>query len=147
MPDVAAKADRSAGNAALELIILAPALLLLAGLVIAAGRTSLAQNSVFAAARDAARQASISRTPQQAMAQARSGALNELAAQGLKCDPASVSLPGIESKFAILPGLPATITVTVSCRVNLADLLMPGLPGSKVLTASFSSPLDLYRGR
>jgi Flp pilus assembly protein TadG len=147
MPDVAARADRSAGNAALELIVLAPALLLLASLVIAAGRTSLAQNSVFAAARDAARQASISRTVQQAMAQARSGALNELTAQGLKCDPASVFLPDIQSKFATPLGLPATITVTVTCKVRLSDLLMPGLPGTKVLTASFSSPLDLYRGR
>jgi Flp pilus assembly protein TadG len=147
MPDVAAKADRSAGNAALELVILAPALLLLASLVIAAGRTSLAQNSVFAAARDAARQASISRTPQQAMAQARSGALSELAGQGLACDPASVSLPNIASQFAIPPGLPATITVTVTCKVSLSDLLIPGLPGTKLLSATFSSPLDLYRGR
>ena len=50
------------GNAALELVILAPVLLALLGLVIAAGRTSIAQGSVDAAARDAARQASISLT-------------------------------------------------------------------------------------
>ena len=52
-----------AGNAALELVILAPVILFLLGLVIAAGRTSVAQGSVAAAARDAARQASISLTP------------------------------------------------------------------------------------
>ncbi len=50
------------GNAALELLILAPVILALIGLVIAAGRTSVAQGSVDAAARDAARQASISLT-------------------------------------------------------------------------------------
>ena len=42
------------GNAALELLILAPVILGLIGLVIAAGRTSVAQGSVDAAARDAA---------------------------------------------------------------------------------------------
>jgi Flp pilus assembly protein TadG len=46
--------DRDAGNAALELVILAPVILFLLGLVIAAGRTSVAQGSVAAAARDAA---------------------------------------------------------------------------------------------
>lgn len=51
------------GNAALELVILAPVLLALLGLVIAAGRTSIAQGSVDAAARDAARQASIALPP------------------------------------------------------------------------------------
>jgi len=147
MPDTAARPDRSAGNAALELIILAPALLLLASLVIAAGRTSLAQNSVYAAARDAARQASISRTPEQALATATSGALRELATQNLKCDPATVSAPLLQSKFATPPGLPATITVIVTCRVRLSDLMLPGVPGSKMLSATFSSPLDLYRGR
>ncbi|HXP22072.1 MAG TPA: TadE/TadG family type IV pilus assembly protein [Streptosporangiaceae bacterium] len=147
MPDTTARPDRSAGNAALELVILAPILLLLVSLVIAAGRTSLAQNSVYAAARDAARQASISRSPGEAMAEARSGALNELASQNLHCAPATVLLPGVQSQFAIPPGLPATVTVTVSCRVPLADLTLPGVPGTKVLTATFRSPLDVFRGR
>jgi Flp pilus assembly protein TadG len=52
---------RERGNAALEIVILGPVLLFLFGLLIAAGRTSIAQGSVAAAARDAARQASISR--------------------------------------------------------------------------------------
>ncbi|HEY2078823.1 MAG TPA: TadE/TadG family type IV pilus assembly protein, partial [Streptosporangiaceae bacterium] len=56
------------GNAALELVILAPVLLALLGLAIAAGRISIAQGSVNAAARDAARQASISLTPAAAQA-------------------------------------------------------------------------------
>ena len=47
------------GSAALELVVLAPVLLVLIALVIGAGRTSIAQSSVDAAARDAARQASL----------------------------------------------------------------------------------------
>ena len=57
-----ARRERDAGNAALELVILAPVVLLLISFVIAAGRTSIAQGSVQAAARDAARQASIARS-------------------------------------------------------------------------------------
>jgi len=32
-------------------------------------------------------------------------------------------------------------------NLPLADLLVPGMPGSKFLSASFTSPLDPYRGR
>jgi Flp pilus assembly protein TadG len=145
MPDIAARPDRSAGNAALELVILAPALLLIISLVIAAGRTSLAQGSVSAAARDAARQASIARTPGQARASARTGALSELAQQGLHCAPATVSVN--LAGFAVPIGLPASVSVTVTCQVSLSDLMLPGVPGSKVLRAKFVSPLDPYRGR
>jgi Flp pilus assembly protein TadG len=137
--------DRSAGNAPLELVILAPVLLALIALVIAAGRTVLAQNSVAAAARDAARQASIARTAGEARANARSGALSELAQQGLHCTSTSVHLN--LAGFGVPPGLPASVSATVTCHVSLADLALPGLPGSRTLVATFSSPLDPYRGR
>jgi hypothetical protein len=35
----------------------------------------------------------------------------------------------------------------VTCTVRLADLLVPGLPGSRTLTSTFVSPLDPYRSR
>jgi Flp pilus assembly protein TadG len=138
--------DGEAGNAPLELVLIAPIVLALIGLVIAAGRTSLAQGSVQAAARQAARQASIARTPQQALLAAVSSAQAELSQEGLNCSPApavSVNVTG----FAIPVGQPATVSATVTCRVPLADLVVPGVPGSKLLHATFSSPLDPYRGR
>jgi Flp pilus assembly protein TadG len=137
--------DRAAGNAALELVILAPVVLLLISLAIAAGRTALAQGSVDAAARDAARQASIARTQQDAGAQARQVALASLAQRGLQCAPALVR-PQLAGFGAPL-GVPAQVTVTVTCQVRLSDLLLPGVPGSKTLTSTFSSPIDPYRGR
>jgi Flp pilus assembly protein TadG len=142
--------DRAAGNAALELVILAPVVVLLIGLVIAAGRTSVANGSVAAAARDAARQASISRTPGAAMAAATSSARADLAREGLDCTPApdvSVQVAGPNTGFNAPVGQPATVSATVSCQVPLADLLLPGVPGSKLLTATFTSPLDPFRGR
>jgi Flp pilus assembly protein TadG len=140
-----ARTEHAAGSAALELLILAPVLLLLVSLVIAAGRTALAQGSVQAAARDAARQASIARTQQQAAAEAVAVADASLAQRGLHCAPAAVRtrLGGFSAPL----GAPASVTVIVTCQVPLSDLVLPGVPGSKTLSAVFSSPIDPYRGR
>ena len=132
------------GNAALELVILAPVLLGLLGLVIAAGRTTIAQGSVDAAAMDAARQASISLTPAVAQGAAQASARAALQQDGIDCAPVVVV---DTSQFATPPGEPATVTATVSCTVSLSSLSLPGLPGSARLQASFTSPLDLYRSR
>ncbi len=133
------------GNAALELVILAPVLLGLLGLVIAAGRTSIAQGAVDAAARDAARQASISLTPVAAQAAGHASARAALQRDGLDCVP--VVVINTAQFSSVPPGQPATVTATVSCTVSLADLALPGLPGSAHLRASFTSPLDIYRSR
>jgi Flp pilus assembly protein TadG len=132
------------GNAALELVILAPVLLGLLGLVIAAGRTSIAQGSVEAAARDAARQASISLTSAAAQETGQASARAALMQDGLGCAPVVVINT---SQFAIPSGEPAMVTATVSCTVSLSNLALPGLPGSARLQASFTSPLDIYRSR
>ena len=139
--------EREAGEAALELVILAPILLFLICLVIAAGRTSLANGSVAAAARDAARQASISRTFAAAQATARSSARAELAQEGLDCSPAPVVLVDAAAFITSKPGQLGSVSATVICRVPLSDLVLPGTPGSRTLTASFTSPLDPFRGR
>ena len=145
---------RERGNAALELVILTPVLLFLLGLVIAAGRTSIAQGSVQAAARDAARQASISRTPAAAQAAALASARLALSQDSLDCTPVvkvETGGPGTGSAaqvgFGVPVGLPAQVTARVTCRVSLSDLLVPGMPGSKTLTATFTSPLDPFRAR
>lgn len=136
--------DRERGSAALELVVVAPVLLGLLGLVIAAGRTSIAQGSVDAAARYAARQASIALTPQAALAAGRSSALDALRADGLDCSPiVSIDTAG----FGVPPGQPAAVSATVTCTVPLSNLALPGLPGHRTLTASFRSPLDQYRSR
>jgi Flp pilus assembly protein TadG len=132
------------GSAALELVILAPVLLALLALVIAAGRVSVAQGSVDAAARDAARQASIALTPWAAKEAGRASAQASLRQDGLDCVPV-VAVD--TSQFSIPPGQPATVTASVSCSVPLANLALPGLPGRTRLTATFTSPLDVYRSR
>jgi hypothetical protein len=44
-------------------------------------------------------------------------------------------------------GTPASVTATVTCVVNLSDVAIPGLPGTRTITATMSSPLDTYRER
>jgi Flp pilus assembly protein TadG len=136
---------RDQGSAAIELAILAPVLLALLALVIAAGRASIAQNSIAAAARDAARQASIALTPAAAQKAALASARSALADDGLDCAPiVTVDTTG----FGATPGEPATpVKATVTCIVPLSQLALPGLPGSARLTSTFSSPIDLYRQR
>jgi Flp pilus assembly protein TadG len=137
------RSDR--GNAALELVILAPILLALLSLVIAAGRTTVAQGSVDAAARDAARQASIALTPAAAQTAGLVSAEAALRQDGLDCSPA-VTID--TSQFTSVPvGQPAAVTAVVSCAVPLANLALPGLPGTARLSATFTSPLDIYRSR
>jgi len=142
-----ARADE--GSAALELVVLAPVLLVLLALVIAAGRTSIAQSSVDAAARDAARQASLALNPYAAQAAGLTSAQQSLREDGLDCvtENVVVNTGGADSGFGIAPGAPAQVSATVSCKVPLSDLFLPGLPGFHTMTATFTSPLDVYRQR
>jgi Flp pilus assembly protein TadG len=134
------------GNAPLELVLIAPIILMLIGLVIAAGRVSTAQAAVDAAAREAARQASVATSAATAHQAAVTGALSALAADDLQCQPI-VLLPNLNEAFNSQIGTQVEIQVRVTCVVHLSDLLVPGVPGSIRLRGVFTSPLDPYRSR
>lgn len=51
------------------------------------------------------------------------------------------------SGYATDVGEAATVTATISCTANLSDIGVPGLPGAKTITASWTSPIDTYRAR
>lgn len=139
----AARGD--AGSITLELAILAPALLLLLGLLIFAGRVGVARSAVDHSAAVAARDASMARTADGARNAANEAMLRELGSQDIDCTSASVEVD--TTGFAAPLGQPALVQVTVTCAVSLADLAIPGLPGERVITASFVSPLDAHRAR
>lgn len=138
-------ADRDAGSITLELAILAPALLLILGLLILAGRVGVARSAVEHSAFVAARDASMSRTADEARVAANEAMVRELGSQDVDCTSASVEVD--TTGFAAPLGQPAVVEVTVTCAVSLADLAIPGLPGERVMTASFASPLDAHRAR
>jgi Flp pilus assembly protein TadG len=131
------------GSVTLELVIFVPALIIMLLFVIAAGRIAQAHQAVEAAARDAARQASIARDPATAQANATSSAQAALTREGISC-PAHVSVD--TSGFSRPVGAPATVTAHVTCTVQLADVALAGVPSSTV-SSHFSSPIDPFRGR
>lgn len=133
-----------AGSVTVELAVLVPAVLLVGLLVVAAGRIHSAQQAVDHAAAVAARDASLARTPAAAVAAARDTASSVLARRGLDCTPrVDVDAGG----FSARPGDLGVARVAVSCTVALGDLAaVPGLPGSKALSATFASPIDPFRG-
>lgn len=138
-------AGRERGSASLEMVILAPALLLVLAVLVFAGRLALAQQAVTAAAADAARTASIARTAPAASSTASAAAAHALTSQGVSC--ANTQIDVDTAVFAAPVGSPGTVSVRVACTVDLADLAVPGIPGAKVLSATMTSPLDTHRER
>ena len=133
------------GSTTLELVVWAPGLLLIIGLLTVAGRVNSANAAVEQAAVDAARTASSARTATGARDLARASAQTTLAAQGLQCTTTTVVLD--TSGFATRPGQSASVTATVTCPVRLSDLAVPGLPGTRTVSHTATSSLDTFRER
>jgi hypothetical protein len=51
------------------------------------------------------------------------------------------------SGFNNPPGTSASVTVAVACTVDLSDIGVTGLPGSRTLRDTATSPLDQARDR
>ncbi|MEZ0076294.1 TadE/TadG family type IV pilus assembly protein [Planotetraspora sp. GP83] len=136
--------EHERGSMALEAAIIAPALVAVLAMMIGLGRITLAHGAIEAAARDAARQASIARDPGSARSAALTSARAALTREGLACSPSvTVDTTGFSAPL----GRPAAVVARIACEVDLADIAVPGVPGSKTLTSSFSSPIDPYRAR
>lgn len=138
-------------TASLELVIVAPFLLLLLMLIIAFGRFAQTENLVDQASRDAARAA----TAQNVRAQVKPVA-DDVVAQVMddapascrdtaQADPPSLTAGAFELPDPNAPAQVESVTVTVRCTLDLSDLA--GLPLRSVqLERTFTSPLDRYRG-
>jgi len=133
------------GSAAVEAVVGIPAFVLFVGLIIFGGRTATTYSAVESAAADAARSASIARTAAAAKSEANSAAQSSLANQDIHC--LSVTVTVDLSDFAKSVGQAGTVSATVECRLNLGDLSVPGVPGSRVIKATRTSPLDTFRER
>lgn len=131
------------GSAAIEAAIGVPAFVLLVGLVIYGGRTATTHESLQSAAADAARSASIARDARTATEEARQTATTSITNQNIHCQDIEVQVD--TSDFTKQAGQPGLVSVTVACRLDLSDLSVPGVPGSRLLTATMSSPLDTWR--
>ncbi|GGM67097.1 hypothetical protein GCM10011608_60510 [Micromonospora sonchi] len=137
--------DPQRGSVTIELAVLAPSLLLVASFAMLVGRLSLANAALDAATYSGARTASLARDAPTAQSRAESSIHATIEAQDLHCLNLLVDVD--TTQFARDVGEPASVTVTVECRIDLSAGAMPGMPTSRWITATYSSPLDLFRSR
>jgi Flp pilus assembly protein TadG len=135
------------GSAAIEAVIGVPAFLLFVGLIIFGGRTATTHQSVETAAADAARSASLERTSASARTQAISAATTSLSNQGIHCLDIDVTIDASQFSRTVGEAATVSVTVTVQCRLDLSDLSIPGVPGSRLIRATSTSPIDTWRER
>ncbi len=127
------------GSAAAELVLVTPLLLILLLFMVQLGRFAVARTDLDGAARDAARAASLERSLPGAATSARSAAESTLASRDVTCRTLDMSL---DADFS--PG--GWVVAEVSCVVNLSELSLMAVPGSKTMSSRFVSPLETFRG-
>jgi Flp pilus assembly protein TadG len=125
---------------ALEMVILAPVLLLLFMFLLACGRYFQTSSLLESAARDGARSASQARSLPEAQARV-DQAVTSTMSQAIKSCKTTAS-GSITTGF--VAGSP--LSVEVSCTINYRDLGLLGLGGDTTITKRFTSSLDPYRG-
>lgn len=128
------------GSAATELVLAAPLLIVLLLFVAFGGRLVMARGEIDAAARDAARAASIARDRVDAEAAARTAATAATAGRTVPCNRLAVAVDTGSFRAG------GTVSVALTCNLKLSDLALFGIPGSRTLTARSTAPVDVYRG-
>lgn len=137
---------RERGSVSVEMAVMAPAFAMLLFSSIWYGRIAIAASAIDAAAHDAARAASISRTQSAAESNARDAAAETLRQQGLNCaggpvvdpDTSGFNQGGVDLAF---------VSVTITCDVSFADIAFPGVPRTWQVQSTFISPIDIFRER
>lgn len=128
------------GSVAVEVAVLAPALVALLLLVVFAGRVSQADGDVRRAASEAARAASLRQAPGDAVEAAETTATANLDQRGVPCRQLRTAVD--TSRFT--PG--GSVAVTVRCTTSMRDVSLLGVPGTRTFTARSVEVIDRYRG-
>ena len=126
------------GSLTLELALVVPALLFMVVFISGAGTIVGARSDVDDAAWEAARAASLTRTPMAADLAARSAVDQRLASERWSCAGKRVDVD--VSRFTA----GGSVAVTVSCGLRLSDAGL-FLPGTTHLGARGTEPLDQYK--
>ena len=128
------------GSLSLELVVLAPVLVLTLWLVGAlALRSMVAHAQIDSAARDAAREASLQASAAAAQRAAEQAVANSV--QRLRRTCQRVQVTADTGRFR--PG--GAVGVTVACTIRTQDLGLGFLPRA-VTRATYTVPIDLHRG-
>ena len=122
------------------LVILTPMMATLLFFVVAAGRLGVIESKLTSAARSAARAAS--QTQSVSAAQAAAATTAEATLGHLRtCCHGGPQVRVLE--LDLRPG--GQVHIKVSCVVRLSDLTVPGMPGSRIVSADSVSVVDRFR--
>ncbi len=132
------------GLAAVELVLVTPLLIAVVLFVVGLGRISHTEEQVSGAAADAARAASVTRTPGAATAAAQDAAAVTLGSQNLTCANFDKTTDVVVDNSHNRPG--GYVKVTITCATRLSDVALAGFPGSRTFTQSATAPIELYTG-
>lgn len=128
------------GSMAVELVLLTPVFVGLLLVVVGLGRVQAARSDIDAAARSAARAASLERDATAARRAGGDAARAEMSERGYRCISLAVTVD--TTGFAA----DASVAVSVTCTIGLGDVTGLGIPGAHTYNARFSEPLDRFRG-
>jgi Flp pilus assembly protein TadG len=127
------------GSMTVELVVLTPVIVLFALMAVAMGRYETVREQMIGAARAAAEASSVATSAGEAQSTASSAAMQSLEGVSQSCEGLQISTDTND----FTPG--GSVKVSVTCEVSFADLLVPGMPGSMVIRAVESAPIDPYR--
>lgn len=127
------------GTAVIELVLMAPVLMVILLFVVGLGRMAHARQQIESVAADSARAASLERNTSQSAAAAKTAAERSLGEAGVSCTNLQVNVDLADYQ----PG--GQVRVTVSCTTELSDVALAGFPGSRVFTATSTVPIETYR--
>ena len=133
------------GSITIWLAVSSFVMMILVGLAVDLGGQVHAKQRTHNIAAEAARTGSLARTASEATQGAKAAAQASLANQDIHCLSVTVSVD--VSDFAKTVGEAGSVSATVECLLDLADLSVPGVPGSRLIKATSSSPLDTWRER
>lgn len=134
---------RDDGSISIEYVMVTPIIFLVLALVYAYARVAGAEGNLDSATRDAARVASQAPDLQQATTAAQAVLDQQFSRYTCLNSTDAQQGPVMTISQVFRPG--ETLTVSASCRYDLSDLGLPGVPGSVTSTATFSSMIDPNR--
>lgn len=128
------------GHVMSEAVLLMPVALIVLSFLVLCGRMGNVQADATTAARDAARAASQQPNFAAATIEAQRTAAASLAGDHITCRDLSVTV-GTPASFHA----GGTVTVAVTCTVDLSAVAIPGVPGSSTVTKSSTEVVDRFR--
>lgn len=142
-PPRAASGER--GAAAVETVLMVPAVLLVVALFVFGYRLWSARAAVLSAAESGARAATLSKGAVAGRQAAESAAGGNLTTLGIRC--ASQRVTADTAALARPAGVSGVVAVTVTCVVSMGDLAVPGAPGSITITRAASEVVNTFEER